>query len=498
MKKIIKNKWKIFLASFFVISSTSILLSYFLFYKNLERKLKIYKTNSNNPFLKLEIFDYQNTLSEREINQLVKLIESELPFGPEMAFLKKIKINQNIKLISQNEGSFISNFQEIHINTMHLNKLNSNEKIQRIFQIIFHEYFHYIEFSYLQSKDGINFPLNSKKYNSQFVNEFLVALNLSENNQKLFAIDNLLNEKDFFYNKNFYLFWKKINTQGWKENDEYQLNPTNNQLKYSLNFDKNNLNYYFSFEETLAREAFKHFYINNFKFNDETYNNFLKEWSLNSLLEKENNEWKIKNTFNLNNAFGNFYLKDLKNNQKTFISNKIEKFYNVFLKYMNYGSNISQIFIQDDSEILSNDKKIFKRNFNKIKFTGYSKEKFSHLIFKNKKGEFIKIPLTWNQTWNFKGKKSFNSKFLDLFPKENYYSYISDEFLDINDLDLNFYPHFYNQEKENEIIFSKLKKVIITNDLNPNLEKISSYRNFHENLENKKELIITKDKIIIN
>ncbi|VEU59764.1 MYPU_1760 family metalloprotease [Mesomycoplasma neurolyticum] len=441
-------------------------------------------------------------LNENELNILIQNIENKLFFGPEINFLKNIIIDQDILFFQKknnlnNEGKFISNTQQIFINTdKYRNIKKSNDKIEILTQLIYHEYIHYLDSVYLSNKEEIKennvIKFSNKQYLKKFVQNFFKYLNYTNDKFINFKPNLSFVEKNNFFNFKTANEIAKLNMQKELTNN-YFLDKKNKMFsvyaKNGLLTQKNEtldflINYYYSLEEIIAIEIFKHFYLPNKNTINYDQNSFLNEWSRTAKIIRKNDNFFIENLFVNTTAFSGKIL-----NNDDFIlelDNQIELLYNLLLKQFNYGLNISAVFYKDET-YLTNDSKIKNtRNFSNYSFVGYTKEKYDFLILQNKNNENIKVNLNYQNKEIYKAKKSFDSASYNLLSND-YYVYTSD-FFNIEEINEQFFPKFWKDKNNNGKI--EPNELVVANNFTFNNKTISSKRSFFDNLSYDHQFII--------
>ncbi|WKX02579.1 MYPU_1760 family metalloprotease [Candidatus Mycoplasma mahonii] len=121
----------------------------------------------NGPYIsEVNITDQENLywLGPEGLEKLKEKIIKKLTYGPEIFLLKSISIGDENFINEDNNGSYIPFTNEIFINTKNLikeyfptNSENDTEaltdaKVELVYQIIFHEYYHHIANSYLNNE----------------------------------------------------------------------------------------------------------------------------------------------------------------------------------------------------------------------------------------------------------------------------------------------------------------------------------------------------------
>ncbi|MGZ9414590.1 MYPU_1760 family metalloprotease [Mycoplasma sp. 5370] len=423
-----------------------------------------YLKNKEQEFIKIEqkyfnfdLIEYKKEnyfLSKNGLKKFYERIKKDLFYGSEINFLNKIIIDKNLKEFSntkERQGFFISNTREIYLNSDSLNHIqNEDDRIEVLFQILYHEYFHYIDSIYLSNyKTGYKIENNksTKIYNKEFVDNFLKDLRITDERFKYYLPNkNLLDTNNVFNNLTIKEILEKSLT-----NELNKINLTNKNLALNIeNFKNINnkipLNYYFLFEEFFANESYKHFYIekrNNLK-NEQNF--YLQDYLWTSELERIAGLTKLQDDLIINNsAFeGNITTKEgvIK------LENKIKDFFFNYLQAINYKMNISGIYnlnnrtyINDKLEGIIDTKKVF--------FSGYTKEKYNALVFKNKDNFFIKLNLNYNESNNLKAKLNKNDREYNVFPEEKYLSYYTTNYLNIEKANLKFKPMLWKDSNNN-------------------------------------------------
>ncbi|WGI36615.1 hypothetical protein [Mesomycoplasma lagogenitalium] len=427
--------------------------------------------NSNkDQYLKISLYENKSAfyISEIGLKRLTKRIQDNLFFGPEIMFLKQININKQIKLFQDDRkltGFFSSNTQEIFINSEFYENIdNEDDRIELLYQLIFHEYIHFLDSVYF-SNYGNNFKVKGKIYNDFFIDNINKLLK-TDTKMDYEKVSDIINENHLF-NK---LTLKEILDKVNKEKNKLDFNFENTSF-FPKNTDPSivieDVNYYYNYEEFIAREAFKYFYKekeNNLSLNSDT---FLREWLRVADVKKKDKKVVIEKIYAPYVLFDN---NDLSNNEN------VKKFANIFLKAMNYGKNISGIFIDDQTKLNNLNQVINSRNFNLVKFIGYlDNQKVNALVFKNKKeSNLIKIPIIYNTFDQFK-----------FFNDQKYYSYYSSEFLDIELIDKNYLPKLWTDYNNNgKIEENELKEINNFSDKFNDNYYPSSFRSFFKNLDN--------------
>ncbi|MBN3534840.1 MYPU_1760 family metalloprotease [Mycoplasma procyoni] len=409
-------------------------------------------------------------LNPQQLEDFQKQIKTRLFYGPEIKFLKGIYIDKDLALFKNNdslEAFFSANSQEIYLNTSKFQNIKEEDKVELLLQIFYHEYIHFLDSVYLSNKKYIIEPQNyfipfqniKKIYDKRFVTKFLDDLNATDKNFDNFrpSLENA--NKNYLFSQytykdiinNFTLAEYKENSKQdfpkIQENTVFSIkNPFDSQLKKVYSDPE----YNYSLEELLARESFKHFYLESKNSLPNWDNNVLKEWIKTASVQKEKNgvSHSLKPIVN-GGAFGNFELKD--KDQKSFVlKNKIQNLFNDFLSEIGAFSPISAIMYNDSlsyqNGILEN-----SRNYDQIKILGNLENKITGIIFstKDQKEQISYVDFVEN---NYKAKKTFESKTFDLLPKTPVYSYVSRDWIDAQNIDFSVKPKFWSDlNKNNEV-----------------------------------------------
>ncbi|UWD34172.1 MYPU_1760 family metalloprotease [Mesomycoplasma molare] len=442
----------------------------------------IIQYNKNNAFF----------LDKNDLNLLEKRVKESLFFGSEIQFLNNIIIDRQLNNFNNKNLSafFVSNTKEIFINSDRFKNLkNNNDKIEAIFQLIFHEYFHFIDSVYISNYDK-GYKIENKIYNKDFVEKFLDSLNLKNNDFQSFVLDSSFVDKNNIFNfiKPESLYMKKINNEilDDKINDKNLL--TKNSIKHGLQTFPSDANYYFSLEERIAIDAFRHFYI-------EKPNNipiilrlFFSECSPFANIEKKDNILNLEKVFVNNTAFEvDIQAKD----QKIKTKNKTQDFFNNYLKIMNYGLNISSFFTKNNQTFLNN-KIEGQEESEELFISGYTKEIYNSLVFKNISGDLELLNLEYTNFSNLKSHKNINDQEYNIFP-EFFYSYKTNKTLNIDEINLDYEPKLWKDINKNGKIEEELE-LFKLNNFESNLGP-SSYRSYLASINKKNFLEIRNKKI---
>ncbi|MGZ9413587.1 MYPU_1760 family metalloprotease [Mycoplasma sp. Z386] len=466
-----------------------------------------YSKNKEQEFIKIEqkyfnfdLIEYKKEdyfLSKNGLQKFYERIKKDLFYGSEINFLNKIIIDKNLKEFSntkERQGFFISNTREIYLNSDSLQNIkNEDDRIEVLFQILYHEYFHYIDSTYLSNyKQGytIKNSKSTKTYNKEFIDNFLSDLRITDDRfSNYFPNKNLLNSSNIFNDVTIKEILEKSLTNKLNEInfENKNLQIMNEKFKNLNNFIP--LSYYFSFEEFFANEAYKHFYIekrNNLN-NDKNF--YLNDSLWTTTLTREDGLTHLEDNFIINDsAFGGYITK---NDSVIKLDNKIKDLFIHFLEIMNYKLNISGIYNLNNRTYI-NDKLEANIDNNKLFFSGYTKEKYDGLIFKNKENSFIKLNLVYNESNNLKAKLNKNDQDYSLFPEEKYLSYYTNSYLNMEEMNMDFKPMLWKDLNNNGKIEEKELHNLNNFSSNSNYGPSSS-RSF---LTNSESLTIRNNKII--
>jgi hypothetical protein len=204
-------------------------------------------------------------------------IKTDLQFGPEIEDLKTITINNLSKLESNVNGQYNPFTQEISISISNLipnfQNIPSDEKVELIFQTIFHEYAHHFANVYITSI-ATNDVRNSKKLftlsrdrsvhkniSKKFLEAFEKSLHYSDNETNNLLSQNRNQISNLTTARKLYEASNSANIKNSSSNNDY-LNIGNDfytdipskksTRRFPINSDK--YTYLFSIDELLARK----------------------------------------------------------------------------------------------------------------------------------------------------------------------------------------------------------------------------------------------------
>ncbi|CAC13349.1 predicted coding region [Mycoplasmopsis pulmonis] len=388
-------------------------------------------------------------------------------------------------------------------------------------------------------------------WNRKFVETFQQALRYTDNQQNRTIISQNKSNPNFIGNyysaSDLYKIANSQDTRGLNSAiDEIPLNfkidPRTHSQHFNKNFDRNftrkEIQYYYSQEELVPREfqkiAYLPYYNSQKTTNPElkneddefsqdgfgvlrkltssvTPNAFAFDWSRTAILNgnptlHKNENVVLGDNFFLNNPYGGnivSFKKDIYGsvfrtyNEKAFMKNTVNEFYNAFLEAMNYKSEISQLFVKNESNLESKSKAKVNpgKNNHFVRFTGFlTKEKakkYKALVLTDEKGNIKRQSnlkfLTRNGDFTFKAKKNFNDTSHTLDPITSGYvtkdeekvSYYTQDYIDLREgilgnINLDFNPnktrsslvYFWNDRNgDDQIQNDELEKPVVPNDL---------------------------------
>ena len=113
---------------------------------------EINETNSNEAYL-----------GDKGVRDLATKIDNELGYGPEIMGINNINLVENGFISDDNNGVFIEATKQIFINTSNLRKRVGTDKpldarVEAAYQIIFHEYLHFLTSSYVKKTKQVDHP----------------------------------------------------------------------------------------------------------------------------------------------------------------------------------------------------------------------------------------------------------------------------------------------------------------------------------------------------
>ncbi|WP_036452852.1 MYPU_1760 family metalloprotease [Mycoplasma buteonis] len=136
------------------------------------------------PYINLAFRDYPKEINKQKIYflgpkgliALAQEFKRKVPFGPEIKFLKAINFNGGSKITDNVNGLYITNINQIFINTVSLfgTNLDLYGKIAQILPTVFHEYMHHWANSYITKVK--RFKVNNKNLNNAYNQEALEDL----------------------------------------------------------------------------------------------------------------------------------------------------------------------------------------------------------------------------------------------------------------------------------------------------------------------------------
>ncbi|TNK92198.1 hypothetical protein C4M96_01755 [Mycoplasmopsis pullorum] len=349
------------------------------------------------------------------------------------------------------------------------------------------------------------------RWNKNFINNFKKILNFNDKNIVNEDKNSLLIYKNYSLND----LWNVSNKEYKINEEEYKrLNKLNLTKKYIFNnnkfldvkFSLERIKYYYSIDELVSREwtkiAFSPFtnYRDDINFEKSTSQSDLYyrfSWKGLETIRKDyvdtldiNGNMIKSDQYNLYySAFFNDYLKirpylthstvvvedakDDKDTEKLFDTyiypndaynfNRAKELYDLYLNTMSYGYNISSIFAHHSFGVLKVEKldvtvQEQRDLISKIKFTGYLDEKknYDGFVLKNKKGEKVALPFEKHAEFRFFANQNDffkkNYEEVKLKPQNQYLYYVTKDFVDLNELDLNEPIYWWNDLNKNNMV----------------------------------------------
>ena len=446
----------------------------------------------------VELIEYESNGSyffgKEGLEAINKRIKSDLQFGPEIEVLKKITIN-NLSILSNNvSGQYNPFTNEISISISNLipqfQSIPLSEKIDLVFQTIFHEYGHHFANTYITSI-ATNDARNSKKLfyenknRSVYKNipkKFLEAFEESLHYSNNAANDLLSNDKNNISSRKsanaFYKETNGINIKNKnKDNDYLKINDFNlttkipaKKFQREFSIDSNKYTYLFSIDELLTRKLQQISYIDNlngFSIADKTttftgteYQEYFYPTTIALDISKNRKiDYLGNETYRINDELilmdypygGNF----TDNTGKThIIEPTVENLWMAYFDIGGYNYGISQIFLNNSSEQVTRNTRtpLMKNSFTDIKFSGFldKSKKYKSILLKDLNGSYKKYDfLKNNYEYKFLSAKSdVLSNKRDLSKTQDKFGYTT-PYIDISKVDLSSPIKVWNDKNDN-------------------------------------------------
>lgn len=412
-----------------------------------------------------------------------KRIKSDLQFGPEIEFIKSIRIN-NLNILSRNvSGQYNPFTQEMEISISHLisefGNIPIDEKVELVFPTIFHEYGHHFANTYITSI-ATNDSRNSKKLYSrfgnrslhknipkQFLNEFekalhyndTVANNLLSNN--IHDISSKKTARSFYNESNSSRI--KLNSEGldFLEIDNFNMATEipfkNKKILFPINSSR--YTYLFSIDELLTRKLQQITYIdrlngssianNSTTFTGTEFKNGFSPSTMGTDISRNKKiEWQNGSSYTISEKlelmdypYGGVFT-DI-NNVKRTIESTAEALWNAYYEVGGYEYGISQISLRNSSTQIDAYTRtalsMSNEDFQNIKFTGFlnKSKNYKGLLLKDLNGSYKNYKFLKNN-YEYKllsAKSSILSNERDLKKAQNKFGYSTD-YINVSKIDL--------------------------------------------------------------
>ena len=423
-----------------------------------------------------------------------KRIKSDLQFGPEIESLKKITINNLSILNSDVSGQYNPFTSEISISISNLipqfQNIPLQEKIDLVFQTIFHEYGHHFANTYITSI-STNDIRNSKKLfyenknksvHKNIPKKFLEAFEKSLHYNDDVANNLLSNNKNSISSKKsaseFYKETNGINIKNKnRESDYLKINDFNLTTKIPSRgsqrdflIDSNKYTYLFSIDELLTRKLQQISYIDNLNgssianqtttFTGTEYRGSFSPTTIAMDISKNRKiDYLGKETYKINDELilmdypygGNF---TDSTGKKHVVQSTAENLWMAYFDIGGYNYGISQIFLNNSSEQVSKNTRspLMKNDFTNIMFSGFldKSKKYKSLLLKDVNGSYKKYDfLKNNYEYKFLSAKSnVLSKQRDLTKMQNKFGYTT-PYINIAKVDLSWPIKVWNDKNNN-------------------------------------------------
>lgn len=422
-------------------------------------------------------------LDKDGIEKLEERIRNDLGYGPEIYGLNSINLSEGIIIPKEDNGSFYETTKEIFVNTNNMRLLvpdsgRVENKVEVIFQIIFHEYGHFLASSYLKNNKTLNIPSTiysgkgiSRKttsWNESFVTQF--------KNELYYDIDSPLNtHKNININsKDYILLASQYNAKNLFDisngkNDPVYANINNlvmypweihNQTEPPHVLSPHKLEYLYSMDELFARKYQQiGMVLKPWNTADDNWDGWIsQEDKEDNQEDKEDETGKYASPFlydtlqyqasitppvsiTPNNTDNWRYMIDapydiappsIPGVTDTPINSRAIGMHNLMLSEFgqNTGADISYITSQNNSKMINSRNYSSLGNGRYIRFGGYLKnsEQYRYVGYKDESGAFVGFPITIDN-FTYRYKDSLDSQTLvDTTGEKKFYT--TNEYID--------------------------------------------------------------------